>query len=314
MAEIVSAFGVSHAAVMLRHWDRATPAHQTAVQAAFDAIAARLRASRAQVLLVVGNDHYRSFFLDQMPAFCVGLGERRVGWGDGGLPRHELVVHGALADGLLRGLLARGFDPAFARNLPLDHGFITPLHMTFGGPELPIVPLFQNCVAPPLPTLGRCLALGAAIAEVLADIEPGLRVALLGTGGLSHAVPLPDWRGLSDDAQGQDWLRFMSAGRGGADARTLERIGAEVDRWGRQGLGFIDSEFDGELLAWMQAGDYARFAALDTETLGRRGGNGAQEIRNWVTVMGAVPGSRGEVLTYAAEPAWLTGVAAVAFA
>lgn len=314
MADIVGAFGVSHAAVMVRRWDQAQPDHQAAVRGAFDEIAARLRAARAEVLLVVGNDHYRSFFLDQMPAFCLGLGERSVGWGDGGLPRHELTVHGRLAEGLLDGLLARGFDPAFARDLPLDHGFITPLHLAFGGPELPIVPLFQNCVAPPLPTLARCLGLGAALGEVLADIEPGLRVALLGTGGLSHEVPLPDWRQLPDDADGRRWLRFMAAGRGGADPQTLAEIGAEVDRWGRQGLGFIDAAFDRELLAWMQAGDYARFAGLDADTLRRRGGNGAQEIRNWVTVMGAVPGSRGEVLAYAAEPAWLTGVAAVAFA
>lgn len=313
MAEIVGAFAVSHAAVMVRHWERAEPDQRAAVQGAFDTITNRLRAARADVLLMVGSDHYRSFFLDQMPAFCLGLGDRSVGWGDGGLPRHELSVHGRLAEGLLDGLLARGFDVAFARDLPLDHAFITPLHMGLGALGLPIVPLFQNCVAPPLAALGRCLALGAAIGDALAHIEPGLRVALLGTGGLSHEVPLPDWRRLPDDADGQNWLRFMSAGRGGADAQTLARIGAEVDRWGREGHGFIDPAFDRELLAWMQAGDYARLADLDADTLRQRGGNGAQELRNWLTVMGAMPGTRAELLAYAPVPAWLTGVAAVAF-
>jgi 2,3-dihydroxyphenylpropionate 1,2-dioxygenase len=139
--------------------------------------------------------------------------------------------------------------------------------MGLGALGLPIVPLFQNCVAPPLPPLARYLALGAAIADVFAQMEPGLRVALLGTGGLSHEVPLPDWRQLAQDAEGEHWLRFMSAGRSGADAATLERIGAEVDRWGTERRGRIDADFDRELLAWMQAGDYARFAELDADTL-----------------------------------------------
>jgi hypothetical protein len=84
--------------------------------------------------------------------------------------------------------------------------------------------------------------------------------------------------------------------------------------WGREGLGRIDEDFDRELLAWMQAGTYTRLADLDTATIARKGGNGAQEIRNWATVMGAVPGTRGEVLFYEAVPQWLTGVAGVAFA
>jgi len=232
-----------------------------------------------------------------MPSFCLGLGARSVGWGDGGLPRYELAVHDGLARGLLEGLIACGHDVAFARNLPLDHAFMTPIHLLFPQADLPIVPLFQNCVAPPLPTVGRCLQLGGALRGVLAGIEPGLRVALIGTGGLSHEVPLHDWRSLPDDETGRAWLAFMSAGRAGADPETGKRIAAEVDRWGREGPGRIDEDFDRELLAWMQVGTYKRLADLDTATIARRGGNGAQEIRNWATVMGAVPDTRG-VLFY----------------
>ena len=146
------------------------------------------------VVLMVGADHFQSFFLDNMPAFCLGVDGRCVGQGDGGLPRYDLAVHAGLAHGLLEGLIDEGFDLAFARNLPADHAFMTPVHMIFPQADLPIVPLFQNCNAPPLPTVARCLALGGAIRRVLADIEPDLRVALIGTGGLSHAVPL---RGLA---------------------------------------------------------------------------------------------------------------------
>lgn len=175
------------------------------------------------------------------------------------------------------------------------------------------MPLLQNCVAPPLPSVGRCLQLGAALRSVLADLEPRLRVALVGTGGLSHEVPLHDWRTLPDDETGQAWPAFMSAGRAGADPETGKHIATKVDRRGREGLGRIEEEFDRELLAWMQAGPYTRLADLDAATIALRGGNGAQEIRNWATVMGAVPDTHGEVLFYEAVPQWLTGVAGVSF-
>jgi len=313
MASIVAAFGLTHAAVMVRTWERASQAQRDTVRAGYDELARRLRAARPDVVLMVASDHFQSFFLDNMPAFCLGVGARCVGQGDGGLPRYDLAVHAGLAHGLLDGLIGEGFDLAFAQELPLDHAFMTPVHMIFPQADLPIVPLFQNCNAPPLPTVARCLALGGAIRRVLAGIEPDLRVALIGTGGLSHAVPLPDWRTLGDDPAGRDWLAFMSAGRQGVDPAVQQRLADEVVRWGREGLGRISEEFDRELLAWMQAGDYARLAGLDAATIGRRGGNGAQEIRNWATVMGAVPGTRGEVLFYEAVPQWLTGVAGVAF-
>ncbi|WP_372720128.1 hypothetical protein [Immundisolibacter sp.] len=314
MAKIVAAFGVTHAAIMVRAWERASQAHRDSVRAGYDEVARRLRAAQPDVVLMVASDHFQSFFLDNMPAFCLGVSGRCVGWGDGGLPRYELAVHEGLAHGLLEGLISEGFDLAFARNLPLDHAFMTPVHMIFPQADLPLVPLFLNCNAPPLPTLGRCLDLGAALGRVLAQVEPDLRVALIGTGGLSHEVPLLDWRALPDDQTGRDWLQFMSAGRQGVDPQTQQRVADEVVRWGREGLGRIDETFDRELLGWMQAGDYGRLAGLDAATIARRAGNGGQEIRTWATVMGAVPGTHGEPLFYEAVPEWLTGVAGVAFA
>ena len=179
MADIVAAFGVTHAVVMVRTWERASQAHRDAVRAGYDEVARRLRAARPDVVLMVASDHFQSFFLDNMPAFCLGVGGRSVGRGDGGLPRYELTVHEGLARGLLAGLVDAGFDLAFGRDMPLDHAFMTPVHLLFPQADLPIVPLFQNCGAPPLPSVARCLQLGSAIRTVLADIQPGLRVALI---------------------------------------------------------------------------------------------------------------------------------------
>jgi len=40
-------------------------------------------------------------------------------------------------------------------------------------------------------------------------------------------------------------------------------------------------------------------------------GYGGQEIRNWVALMGAVPGWKGEPLAYEPVPEWITGCATV---
>lgn len=313
MARIVGAFAVSHAAVMIRTWERAPAARREAVRAGYDEVARLLRAAAPDVLLMVGSDHFQSFFLDNMPAFCIGVGERSVGWGDGGLRRFELEVDGVLAQRLLEGLVDVGFDLAFARDLPLDHAFMSPLHMIMPDTSLPVVPLFQNCVAPPLPTVRRCLELGAALRTILDAEDSDLRVAVLGTGGLSHQVPLADWRTLSDDASGQLWRDFMSLGRHRADPELQQRVGAEVLRWGREGLGRIAEDFDAEVLDLLARGDHAGLAALQHDVIEARGGNGAQEIRNWATVAGMVPECRARTLFYQPVSEWLTGIAGVAF-
>ena len=53
------------------------------------------------------------------------------------------------------------------------------------------MPVIINSIFPPLPTLARCRALGAALARALAD-GPARRVGILATGGLSHTVGAPD--------------------------------------------------------------------------------------------------------------------------
>ena len=54
-------------------------------------------------------------------------------------------------------------------------------------PQLPLVPIVQNCAVEPMMPLRRWYALGEAIRSYV-----GLdRVALVGTGGLSHFIGAP---------------------------------------------------------------------------------------------------------------------------
>ncbi len=311
MAQIVGAWAVTHAAVMVRTWERAAEEVRDKVAAGYQKISEDLYAARPDVAILIGNDHFQSFFLDNMPAFCLGIGEQSTGWGEADIPAYKMTVAGNTAEALLDGLLARNFDLAYARNLPLDHGFMTPIHLLMPAADIPIIPLFQNCVAPPLPSLQRCLDLGAALAAAIDELPDTLRIALIATGGLSHEIPLPNWRELQDDEAGRTWLEFMSQGRHQADPATQQAIGDEVLRWSRSGGGRTDQPFDLEILQLLEQGEYQQLASYDVISIRQRAGNGAQEIRNWATAAGACAGYRAETLFYQEVAEWLTGVAGV---
>ncbi len=311
MAQIVGAWAVTHSAVMVRTWERASTQIREEISAGYKQVRDRLLATQPDLVILIGNDHYQSFFLDNMPAFCLGIGDHSQGWGEADIPPYRMTIPRDIAETLLDGLLARNFDIAFARNLPLDHSFMTPIHLLMPEADIPIIPLFQNCLAPPLPALARCLALGQALQSTLEQMLAPLRVALIATGGLSHEIPLPDWRDLGKEETAEKWLKFMSQGRYQADRDTQKAIGDEVLRWGKSGGGRIDEDFDREILQLLSLGRYQDLARYDTPTIRQRAGNGAQELRNWATAAGACGGYRAEQLFYRAVPEWLTGVAGV---
>lgn len=313
MANIVSAFAVSHAAFMLRAWDTAPQETRDRVAAGYQEISCRLYASRPDVVILIGNDHYQSFFIDNMPAFCLGVGQTSVGWGDAGIPSYQLAIASEVAQNILEGLLEKDFDVAYSRDMPLDHAFITPVHLLMPNADIPVVPLFQNCVAPPLPSVARCMQLGGGLRECIDLLDDKLRVALIATGGLSHEVPLVDWRSLGTSATDVAWLRYMARGRNHSSAELQATIQSEMARWGANNLGHIDQNFDREILSHLEDGNYGELANYSYAHISERAGNGGQEIRNWATVAGALPGTTADTIFYAPTSQWLTGIAGVAF-
>ncbi len=56
------------------------------------------------------------------------------------------------------------------------------------GGELPIVPIVVDSLESPMPTIKRCIAWGHLLARAVKGYPGDLRVAILGTGGLSHSI------------------------------------------------------------------------------------------------------------------------------
>ncbi len=115
-----------------------------------------LTRARPDVLVMVGSDHFHQLWLDNMPQFLVGkapvydanwYNEER----EFGLPRMQLAGQEDLSAYILREGLDAGFDLAFSNELRIDHSITCPIITLRPEADLPIVPIYTNIFAPPLP-------------------------------------------------------------------------------------------------------------------------------------------------------------------
>jgi protocatechuate 4,5-dioxygenase beta chain len=102
-----------------------------------------------------------------------------------GLPRMFIPGHEELSAYLLRQGLDHGFDLAFSNELRIDHSITCPLITLRPETDLPIVPIYTNIFAPPMPQPERFVQLGQAIRELVESWPSEQRVAIIGTGHLS---------------------------------------------------------------------------------------------------------------------------------
>src|SRR4030095_6772478 len=72
-------------------------------------------------------------------------------------------------------------------NLKFDDNISVPVLLTnLAALGIPMVPVLQNCTVPPIPDQHRCYAVGEALGDFIRnDLPADMRVALLGSGGLS---------------------------------------------------------------------------------------------------------------------------------
>ncbi len=154
----------------------------------FAEVKAWIHAFAPELVVVFGPDHFNGFFYRLMPSFCVGVAAESVG--DWNTPRGPLPVASTEAEACVRHLHQLGVDVAVSYRMEVDHGLTQTLQMTFEWPLLPpLLPIFLNCAAPPLPPLARVIALGRAVGSFVRTLKK--RVLIVGSGGLSHDPPMP---------------------------------------------------------------------------------------------------------------------------
>lgn len=302
MSTVVLGVGASHSTLMNTHWhevadDAGALRFRTGLEQAQELVAA----SRPDVVVVLGSNHFRGMFLDLMPACTVGVGEV-LGAGEAGTPEGKLPTDPVLARHVLT-RLGEDFDPAFSLRLTVDHGITHSLQHLVPGLDVPVLPIVFNMFAPPLPSLRRCHALGEALGRALREDGEDKRIVVIASGGLSHRLPWPKWfDALSDDDRFlvEAWLNGRHSWKQ-YEVRRREIVrAAQAD---------INTDFDLAFLEMIERGDVSAALSWTSEDVEQRAGNGAQEIRAWLAMAAAVGPFQGRTLAYAAIPQWLTGMA-----
>src|SRR5690348_17267271 len=185
MAELVGAFAASHGPLIVREWERVPAAQKARMEAGFRELGKRLEAARADVLVIASPDHWSNFFLDNVPAVCIGVGEAHEGppepWMQA-FPHRQLSGHPSFAMHIAETAMREGFEPSVSHRLKLDHGFCIPL-WRMAIERLPrVVPIVVNAIEPPMPSLRRCYQWGSLLRKAIQSFSEPLRVAILGTG------------------------------------------------------------------------------------------------------------------------------------
>jgi 2,3-dihydroxyphenylpropionate 1,2-dioxygenase len=293
--QLVGAFACSHAALFVSRRDLAPAEQCSRIYAAFARMGQLIRECRPDALVIVGTDHGRIHPLSGMPQYLIGVSEQAVGIGDAGLPAKTLPLQQSFARSILDGVLEEGVDMAFSEAMSIDHSFLTPLLLALPELDIPIVPIVQNCNAPPLPNLERAYQVGRILARALTKGPEG-RVVVIGTGGLSHWVGSAEFRA------------FMS-GPAGSRLERQTQFPLQLPATGE-----VNEEFDRDFIEILCQGRAQEFIRnWDTHRIGEVAGNGAQEVRNWLLLAGLTADAPAILLDYAPVKPWLTGVAVVQF-
>ncbi len=234
----------SHAPGITGRADLADPVVRDAFYDAFGAMRASLEAARPDAVVVVAAEHFANFFMDNMPSLALGMADRYDGpiedpaWL--GIDRVQVPGDRDLSQRFITEVM-QGSDVAYAEEWRFDHGIMVPLHFLTPRYDLPVIPANINCQGPPLLPLHRAWVFGESL-RAASDALPE-RIALVGTGGVSHWPATPD-SGKINEPWDRDFLDrwaandrdrlldyadvgvYAEAGQGGFEIRTFLAVSA----------------------------------------------------------------------------------------
>jgi protocatechuate 4,5-dioxygenase, beta chain len=199
MAQLVSIIGVSHSPYLPNVFRKYPdiPENDRKSFENYQHMRERLAAVRPDVVLTIGSDHFNNFFLENMPAFIVGKCRQSEGphprerGGEFGLPHYQAKVDVDTAKAVIRHGFTHGVDFAFSDNLYIEHSISLPMAYIRPEMDLPIVPMFTNVLAPPVPPAERFLQVGKALNAIVSDLPASSRVAIVSSGHLAIDVGGP---------------------------------------------------------------------------------------------------------------------------
>jgi 2,3-dihydroxyphenylpropionate 1,2-dioxygenase len=234
----------SHGPAVTGRAELANPEHRDAFYAQFDRLRLALEASKPDALVIVTGEHFANFFMNNMPAFAMGMADYYHGpIEDETWLRIKKVKVPGNAELSLRIVkqVMQTVDLAYCEEWQFDHGIMVPLHFLTPRYDLPIIPVNINCQGPPLTPLTRAWAFGEALRRACDQVPE--RIAVVAAGGISHWPCTPDAEKVNEvwDRDFLDrWSRndkaallsytdeetYRDAGQGGFEIRNFIALAA----------------------------------------------------------------------------------------
>lgn len=292
----------------------AEPAVRSEVREAFASLAGFVDEFSPDLIVMFWPDHFNCFFYDLMPPFCIGITARSIG--DWSTLAGDFPVPADDAASLHSYLLVHGIDMASSHRMSVDHGAVQIWEQMFarGNPyPAPIIPIFVNCSAPPVPEYRRVRQLGRLVGQWAADT--GRRVLIAGSGGLSHDPPTPEIVSAPEEVR----ERLISGRNPSREAMASRRdfvlaAGAAAAK-GLPPCLPLNPVWDAEVMQIAASGELARFDAFQPRNVREIAGRGANEILTWVAALSA-QAAAGEYETafrfYRAVDGWIAGMGMIA--
>ena len=244
-----------------------------ACRAAIETMAEVFARTKPDVAVIFGNDQQEMFNETLMPAFTIFNGEKvwnepssseqaakhppgihAAEWGHKPSTYTEYPAHPELANYLIGDLVANGFDITRASRLPklenhwhsgIGHAFGFVYRQIMRDAVVPHVPVITNTFFPPnQPTARRCFELGRTVGRAIKAWRSDARVAIFGSGGMSHFV--------IDESFDAKIMAALAA----RDAETLCGIGedwlqsgsSELKNWITAAGALFETDLSGEVV------------------------------------------------------------------
>lgn len=232
--------------------------------------------AKPDAAIIFGNDQRELFLEDVTPAMTVFAGETM--WDQPATPgqaakmapgiheaeaghsppeRRDYPAFAAMAEHVCKSVVADGFDIAVSKRLPepadhwssgAPHAFGFVYRQIMRDQVIPHVPIIINTFFPPnQPTARRCFEFGRAVGRALSQWKGAERLAVFGSGGMSHFT--------IDERFDRDFLEAIANRDGEALSRIddglLQSGTSELKTWICAAGVLFDTPLDGDVVGYV---------------------------------------------------------------
>jgi len=320
---IVVSFAMTHTPGLMDKLDLPPKSQVNSILSASQELKKEIELKSPDVLIGFVNDHFDMHSLHNMPAFSIGVSDNHMGptvfaqeWLQ--MERREYPGHYELSKEIYCQAVNEGFDLTRMGPCEFNHNVLAPKRFAWPNLDIPIVPIFINCFAPPFPKLKRCYALGQFVRKVIHS-RRNEKVGIFASGGLSHSPPLltvdEEESNKGNDRLSQRILQFQTYGvKALENDPTLKTDLMQKEKeMGQSDIDLINPDWDKAVLDAVVEGDYEYFFSMSPESILEQGGGGGYEIATWVALMGTMDSEPCRLLLFEVVKEWIGSVAFVTY-